>query len=458
VAVRAAEHPGERDVVVGVCSGSCRRNTEVPGSRAADVSVWNHNMKLTGDELAMLAGEQGTARQWAIGHQISVGEFFDAPDFVPVSQAHVMADTESLGETGVRWLEELASLPKEQRLVRIPTITDPRGLDFASYKRLRQTDAMAEIEGRAIRAFEALGVLMTNTCINYQTILPPVRGEHFAFGDTGVVIYSNSVMGARSNFEGGPSALSAGLTGRTPRYGYHLDAHRAGTKHFEVKHQPRDLADWGALGGIVGKATNNYWEVPVVTGIAATPSSDQLKHFGAALASFGSVALFHMPGVTPEATTLQDAFGGRPVPAATPIGARDFETFYGAYAANGDKVDVVVFAAPQLSLIEMQEVAGHLDGKHVHPHTSLIVATSPEIKFAADRMGLTRRIEDAGGIVASGVCFYQSYAREMAEANGWQRLLTNSAKLINILGGYGYKPTLASMANCVRSAVAGRIV
>ena len=259
----------------------------------------------------MLAGEQGAARQWALRHQCEVGEFFDAPDFVPVAQAHVMADTESLGEEGVRWLEGLAALPAGERRVRVPTITDPRGLDFDSYKRLRQTDAMADIEARAIRAFEALGVLMTNTCINYQTILPPVRGEHLAMGDTGVVIYSNSVMGARSNFEGGPSALAAGLTGRTPRYGYHLDAHRVGTKHFGVARQPRDFADWGALGGIVGRITNSYWEVPVIGGIDHAPNSDELKHFGAALASFGSVALFHMPGVTPEAPTLDAAFQGR---------------------------------------------------------------------------------------------------------------------------------------------------
>ena len=141
-------------------------------------------------------------------------------------------------------------------------------------------------------------------------------------GDTGVVIYSNSVMGARSNFEGGPSALAAGLTGRTPRYGYHLDAHRAGTMHFAFATSPRDLADWGALGGIVGRAANSYWEVPVVTGLEAVPNSDELKHFGAALASFGSVALFHMPGVTPEAPTLADAFHGRAAPAGDARSAR----------------------------------------------------------------------------------------------------------------------------------------
>jgi predicted aconitase len=412
-------------------------------------------MRLSDEERAMLAGEHGRARQWALRHQIAVGEFFDAADFVPVGQAHIMADTESLGEDGVRWLEALAALPGGERQVRVPTITDPRGLDFDSYKRLKQTDGMAEIEARAIRAFEALGVMMTNTCINYQTILPPVRGEHLAMGDTGVVIYSNSVMGARSNFEGGPSALAAGLTGRTPRYGYHLDAHRGGTRHFELRHAPRDLADWGALGGIVGRATNSYWEVPVISGVDRAPNSDALKHFGAALASFGSVALYHMVGVTPEAPSLQAAFqGGVPSPVA--IAAADLAGFYEGYAAKGDKVDVVVFGAPQLSLIEMQGLAGLLDGRRVHEETTLIVTTSPEIKFAADRMGLTRRIEDAGGIVAAGICFYQSYAREMAEANGWERLVTNSAKLVNIIAGYGYKPTLATTEQCIDAAVAGR--
>lgn len=415
-------------------------------------------MRMSEEEQAMLAGAEGPARQWAIKHQLAVGNFFDAPDFVPVAQAHIMADTESLGESGVAWLESLAAMSQKERRVRIPTITDPRGLDMDSYKRLRQSDAMAALEQRAVTAFEALGVLMTNTCINYQTVLPPVRGEHLAMGDTGVVIYSNGVQGARSNFEGGPSALAAGLTGRTPRYGFHLDQHRVGTRHFEVRQQPRDLADWGALGGIVGRATNSYWGVPVLTGLAKGPNSDELKHFGAALASFGSVAMFHIPGTTPEAATLAEAFGGKTPPPAEVIGAKDYEAFFANFAAKGDKVDVVVFAAPQLSIIEMEQLASLLDGRRVNEATTLIVATSPENKFAADRMGLTARIENAGGVVAAGICFYQSYAREMAEANGWQRLLTNSAKLVNIIAGYGYKPSLASMERCVESACQGRIV
>jgi hypothetical protein len=364
-----------------------------------------------------------------------------------------MGDTESLGEAGVSFLEGLASAPQPERRVRVPSLTDPRGLDPAVYKRLGQSEAMREIESRAIAAFRAFGVLMTDTCINYQTILPPTRGEHLAMGDTGVVIYSNSVFGARSNFEGGPSALAAGLTGRTPRYGYHLDEFRRATRRFHLDAMPRDLSEWGALGGIVGRACGSYWEVPLIDGVTEPPGSDALKHFGAAMASYGSTALFHMPGVTAEHAEF-----AAPVPETARIGRAEIEAFVESYDAKDDKVDVVVFAAPQLSLIEMAAVADALAGRRVHPQTTLLVTTSPEIKFAADRMGLTARMEAAGAVVAAGICFYQSYAGELAEANGWKRLLTNSAKLVNIIGGYGYQPTLASLERCVDSAVAGRIV
>jgi predicted aconitase len=418
------------------------------------------NVRLTDEERAMRAGELGEPRRWAIEHQIAVGEFFDAADLVPVSQAHVMADTESLGESGVRFLEGLAAASEAERRVRVPTLTDPRGLDVEVYKRLGQTEAMRELEARAIAALKAFGVLMTDTCINYQTIMPPVRGEHLAMGDTGVVIYSNSVFGARSNFEGGPSALAAALTGRTPRYGYHLDECRRATRRFRLTARPRDLSEWGVLGGIVGQACGSYWEVPLIEGVGdilgAAPGSDALKHFGAALASYGSVALFHMPGITPEA--IAEPAGPPPPPPPDIIGRAEIEAFVETYGARGDKVDVVVFAAPQLSLLEMAALADALSGRRVHRETTLLVATSPEIKHAADRMGLTRRIEEAGAIVAAGICFYQSYAGELAEANGWKRLLTNSAKLVNIIGGYGYLPTLASLERCVDSAVAGRIV
>ena len=410
-------------------------------------------MKLSDEEQAMRGGEFGPLRQWAVEHQIKVGTYLGAADFVPVTQAHIMADTESLGRAGVEWLEHWTALPPAQRRVRIPTITDPRGTDFAHAQKLKQQSWMLELERRAIAAFEALGVLMTDTCINYQTIMPPVRGEHVAYGDTGVVIYCNSVCGARSNFEGGPSALSAGLTGRTPRYGYHLDAQRHATFVIELSSTPRELSDWGALGGLVGRLAGDYSQVPALVGIDRVPGPDELKHFGAALASFGSVALFHIAGVTPEAVQLADVIAEGSALTTHAIGEADLRAFQARYASDVGAVDLVVFSAPQLSLMEMRTLAGLLDGRNAE--IPLLAITSPQVKPDCDRLGLTAQIEAAGGTVLSGMCFYQSYAREMAEANGWHRLATNSAKLVNIIGGYGYRPVLLSMAQCVEAACAG---
>src|ERR1700726_92821 len=317
-------------------------------------------MKLNDEEQDILAGEAGPVPQQALKHQIKVGDFFGAKDFVPVTQAHIMADTESLGEAGVQWLEGLAATTEGQRRVRIPTITDPRGTDFAKADWLGQTSAMLDLERRAIAAFEKLGVAMTNTCINYQTIQAPTRNEHAAFGDTGVVIYSNSACGARSNFEGGPSPLSAGLTGRTPRYGFHLPEFRRGTVRIEVDHTPVSLNGWGALGGVIGRIAGNYWAVPVVEGIEGAPKSDQLKHFGASMASFGSIALFHLLGLTPEAAQLTDvAAAGLPSLCVT---RADIDALQRSYHTD-DGVDVVVFSAPPLSLFEFSDLAALCDGR-----------------------------------------------------------------------------------------------
>ncbi len=414
-------------------------------------------MRLTDEEKAMLAGEAGEPRRWAMDHMLKVGAMFDAADLVPVSQAHMMADPESLGEAGVSFVESLARHAPAACRVAVPMITDPRGVDLNHYRPLGQTEAMADLERRTIAACTAMGILMTNTCINYQTILPPVHGEHVAFGDTGVVIYSNSVLGAFSNFEGGPSALAAGLTGRTPRYGLHLPERRRGTKRFIVRYQPKGLLDWGILGGVVGRRSGSYWEVPVIEGIETAPTSDELKHCGAAMASFGSTPLFHLIGVTPEAPSLAAVWDGPPPPAEE-LTTADFDALKSEFGGRGDKVDVVVFAAPQLSLIEMQRVADLVGGQTIHDQTALIVCTSPAVYADSRRLGLVERIEGCGAKVLEGTCFYNQYAREIGEANGWVRLLSNSPKIVNILGGYGYRPALATMEDCVASAIKGEIV
>jgi predicted aconitase len=157
-----------------------------------------------------------------------------------------------------------------------------------------------------------------------------------------------------------------------------------------------------------------------------------------------------MVGITPEARREADIIAVNATLPRHTVGESDIRAFAASYRRDIDRVDLVVFSAPQLSLVEMQQVAGLLDGRRAT--VPLLVVTSPQVKPDADRMGLTARIEAAGGSVLSGMCFYQSYAREMAEANGWQRLATNSAKLVNILGGYGYRPALLSMEACVDAA------
>ena len=175
------------------------------------------------------------------------------------------------------------------------------------------------------------------------------------------------------------------------------------------------------------------------------------------MANFGSIPLFHLVGVTPEAPTVEAVCNPKAL-AAEEINEMDYRNFFGNYGGRGEKVDVVVFSAPQLSIVEMSALADLMDGKKIHKKTALLAVTSPPVAADAERLGISQRIEAAGGLVLQGMCFYQSYAREMGEANGWKRLLTNSAKLANIIGGYGYQPTLASMKDCVSSAIAGEVV
>ena len=408
-------------------------------------------MILNQEEKAMLNGELGEAKKWAIEHQIQVGNFFDAENFVNVSQVHMMVDPESIGEEGVLFLEKIADMDTK---VVVPMITDPRGVDLNYYRPLGQTEEMANIDRRTIKACSSMGILMTNTCINYQTIMPPIYGEHVAYGDTGVVIYSNSACGARSNFEGGPSALAAGLTGRTPRYGLHLDEKRFPTKRFVLKDQPKELTDWGILGAVVGKKSGSYWEVPIIEGLEVTPTSDEMKHLGAAMASYGSTPLFHLRGITPEARNIKEEDFNHLE--KNKITKSDLDNLKSQFGKKGDKIDVVVFAAPQLSIIEMHKVANLCDNKTFK--IPVIVCTSPQVYSDAIRMGFIERIENSGAKVLEGTCFYNQYAREIGEANEWKNLLSNSAKIVNILGGYGYQPALANMEDCIKSALVGEII
>ncbi len=302
-----------------------------------------------------------------------------------------------------------------------------------------------------------MGMLIALSCNNYQIVSPPRFGQHLAWGDTGAVSFANSVAGARSNFEGGPAAVAAALTGRVPAYGYHLDEQRRGTFLVEVRDRLLEWADWGALGCWIGRRRMNYWDVPVIVAEDADPGVDDLKHLCASLASYGSFPLFHLVGVTPEAPTLREAFGGREPASRLVVEPGALREVYASFAPVRPEADLVVFSAPQLSLHEVDEIARRLQGRRVHPATRLILTMSPQVKAEARRLGLAGRIEDAGGMLSAGNCFYVMTPHVLKERHGWHTIVTNSAKLANIIEGSGYNPVLRRLELCLEAAVSGRI-
>lgn len=411
-------------------------------------------MRLTSEEEAMLAGREGEAVRRALQMQIEVGAFFGAEDFVPVSSAHMMAEMESMGEAGLAFVEEMAGLGAR---VRVPTTCNPRSVDFQLWRVLGQDERQVALEARLSHALERLGVFLLDTCVNYETFMPPRFGEHLAWGDTGTVIFANSVAGARSNFEGGPVALAAGLTGRVPRYGYHLPERRRGTALVEVRDLPRRRSDWSALGCVVGRLVNDYWQVPVLVGPDVSPGVEDLKVLGAALASYGSLAMFHMVGVTPEARTVDEAFGGREPERRLIVEPGSIDAAYRSFVPEKATPDLVVFSAPQLSLLEIRDLARALHGRRVHSRVRLVVTTSYHTRSVAERLGYVGAIEEAGGLVVSGACFYLLTPRELRERFGYRTIVTDSAKLANIIAGYDYNPVLRPTDVCIQAALEGEL-
>lgn len=407
-------------------------------------------MELTAEEEAMLAGERGPALRWAVRTQLEVGRFFGARRFVDVTGAHMTGDMEVMGEAGFGLLRDLAV---DGTRVRVPTTTNARCVDFDAAHELRQDPRLVRREAELMRTLRGMGVALTDTCINYQTVYQPGFGEHLAWGDTGAVIYANSVYGARSNFESGPAALAAALTGRTPAYGFHLGAARRGTAVVEVDAPLADVTDWGVLGAIVGRHCNDYAAVPVLR-TSRPPYGDALKHLGASLASHGSIGMFHLVGTTPEAGTVDAACHGERVEDRLEVTGRDIEGFYRAQPSR-QRADVVVLTGPQLSVFELVRVAELVDGRRVHPGSRLVVTTNIQNREAARQLGVLDTLADAGAMVLTGVCFYLMAVDDMRREFGWETLVTNSAKVANIVGGYRLRPTLRRTEECVEAALTG---
>jgi predicted aconitase len=403
-------------------------------------------MELTSEERAILAGERGEAQQRALEYQVEVGRFWGAKRFVPVSNVHMMGDIEVMGDGGLAWLKDTAARGAR---CRVATTTNARCVDFAHCERLGQNAVEVGKERELIATLRRMDVVTTDTCINYQTVYQPHLGEHVAWGDTGTVIYANSVFGARSNFESGPAALAAGITGRTPEYGFHLDEHRKGTFSVELKAGLNDLADWGAVGKLVGESHQDYFAVPVFHGFHRIPTADELKHLGAALASYGSMGMFHFVGVTPEAPAKLPSEG-------MTVGEKDIAAVYAGYDLGEGDARLVVFSGPQQSLLEMKRLAELFRGRKVQG--SCFVTTNSAVLAQSRDLGYAQAIEQAGVTILQGVCFYiLQDLSPMRERNRWKNMVSNSAKIVNIIGAHRFNTILRRTADCVEIACSGKL-
>lgn len=388
----------------------------------------------------MLEGSQGAGVAKAMEIIVALGRIYDAECLVEVDSVQVAGVSyRNLGEAGLEFLREWA---EQGAQARVPATLNPAGVDLEAWLGLGFSETFAHRQELVIEAYEQLGVRPTCTCTPYLVGNRPQLGDHVAWAESSAVSYANSVLGARTNREGGPGAMAAAITGRTAAYGLQLDEARRATLRVEVRCSVDTLSDVGALGYLVGKKARN--RVPYFEGLVECTDA-HLKALGAAMAASGAVALYHVAGVTPEAD--------RP-DVLTP----DHETFVvddlqPAYAAlNGEArdIDLVWLGCPHASLEEIRFVAELLDRRRTR--SALWITTARAIREEAERQGLVHAVEACGGRIVADMCVVVAPMQEL----DYRTLATPSAK------GATYVPSHAGLVvrygtveQCVEAAVTG---
>jgi len=353
-------------------------------------------MKLSQEEQEMLAGKHGRSTRKAMEILVALGVIYGAECMVPVTSVQVAGVSyDNLGEAGLHFLADMAEGGGQARVL---TTLNPAGMDIENWQALGIDAAFAESQTRVIEAFARMGIVTSCTCTPYLAGNTPKPGEHIAWAESSAVCYANSILGARTNREGGPSALAAALTGRTPEYGYHLDENRAPGVTFDVQGRLEQTLDFGALGKAIGmqlEATGNK-PVAYIRGISQA-SLENMKSFCASLATYGGAALFHMEGITPEAGQFA------PPAASCCITQADLdEAIQSMNDAVSEEVDFVSLGCPHLSLNEIARIANLLEGQQVVKE--FWITTARPTKAIADQLGYTQVIEASGAKFATDTC------------------------------------------------------
>lgn len=410
-------------------------------------------MLLTEEETRMLNGDKGPAVRKAMEILVALGESFGAARLVPVNNVHMAGSSVLVAEeAGTRFVEDIR---KQGGTFITRVTTNPTAVDPTQWKEIGIPESDAVLQTRLTDAYAGMGANTCNTCIPYLTGNSPRFGEHMAWGESSAVVFANSVCGARTNREGGPSGLASALTGRTPEYGFHLKENRYGKFLVNVEVPLNDMTDYGTLGYFAGKIAGQ--DTPVFTGIPTTPTLEELKALSAALAASGAVSMFHAVGVTPEAPTLEEAFGGGQPEKVLVFGqAEKAQAEAALNKERTDHVDWILVGCPNASVQEIREVAEALEGRQVHKDITLWVTTAGAMYAMAERMGYIKTIEDAGGVVVRETCPFLARSRVIAPAKGYKTLTTNSAKMAYYAPGqFGLPTHYGNLQRVMNAAVAG---
>lgn len=313
-------------------------------------------LRLTEEEHAMLAGEAGEAAALAMRIVARLAPLYGATELLPISRAHIDGCIYE-GDAGLEFAERLAASGGR---VAVPTSLNVISLDRAHWRELGLSPAYADKARRLGQAYVAMGATPTFTCTPYHTEARPTFGEQIAWAESNAVAFANSVIGARTNRYGDYLDISCALTGRVPAAGLHLDENRLGQALIRLPRLPCGLAErddfYPVLGYLIGSFIDD--EIAVVEGLDASPSEDQLKALAAATATSGSVALFHLVGITPEAPTTAAAFGGSPPLRTIDVSMDDLRRARAELTTHaGEEIDVVGFGSPHCSFPECQVLA-----------------------------------------------------------------------------------------------------
>jgi predicted aconitase len=376
-------------------------------------------MYLTKEEEKILDGEKGEVLERMFRLLVRLGDIYGADKMIPVGSVQVAGVSfKSIGDPGLEFLEDFSSKGAK---VQVLTYLNPAGMDLEDWDKLGFPKDFAENQMRIMNAFKKMGIVVTSTCTPYLAGNLPRFREHIAWSESSAVSFANSVIGARTNREGGPSALAAALCGVTPNYGLHLDENRKSNLVINVDAELKYNSNYGALGYHVGKQVKKA--IPYFKGLSEA-NTDQLKSLGAAMAASGAVALYYVEDQTPEAN-LQDIKSLETIE----VGEKGLEETY-QKLNTGKELDIVIIGCPHASLREISTLADKVEGKSLKK--PVWICTSRMVKEAAQRMGFNDTIEKAGGKIVADTCCVVSPIEQM----GFKTTGVNSGKAANYLPGF----------------------